>query len=77
MDKYERDAYNEMDRNCNACRHLERVASAPRGKPYATWQGKCKSSTPRFDVHPYPLLDGVFNFHPNDSMNMPCWEARG
>ena len=88
MDAEERAAYNEMDRNCNACKHLIRVDSPPKGKPYMLWHGKCNSPNPRFDVHPYgpkayeklpekyKLPEGVFGFHPNDWMGMPCWEPR-
>ena len=79
MDKFERDAYNEMDRNCNACKHLIRVSSAPHGKPWHLWTGKCDAGIPDLPQHPYKddIKDGVFYFHPNDWMGMKCWEPRG
>jgi hypothetical protein len=71
-------AFNEMDANCNACRHLIRVPSDKHVSRVAglLW-GRCGG---KMDVaaHPYAdrMVDGVFPFAPSDWQGMPCWESR-
>ncbi len=68
--KQERRAFDEMDRNCNTCARLTRVAR-PKEKARFLY-GKCDSTEP----HLYTKKDGVIMFHPNDHMGMECWEHR-
>lgn len=90
-------AFNEMDRNCNTCKHLKRIKFDPvgivrvplvkDGKPAGFRDVRVTSgfipalctSTPL--AHPYPVTfdgQGPFSikFHPDDAMNMPCYEPR-
>jgi len=81
MDACERSAYNEMDRNCNSCKRLQRMDSPPKGKPYLLWHGRCDGSKEGHPYHPEVMQkmgydEGVFAFHPNDWMGMKCWEPR-
>ena len=64
--------FNENDRNCNTCVHLERV-SHPRDR-FGFLYGKCKNPDCDRDHHPYREAerDGVMMFHPNDWMGMTC-----
>ncbi len=68
--KQERAAFNEMDRNCNACAKLTRV-KRPKNKARFLY-GKCASN----EIHPYTKRNNIIMFHPNDYMDMNCWEAR-
>lgn len=63
--------FNEVEANCNTCKHLERVKheKAKGGFLY----GKCGKGTTK---HLYPVNNGVIMFHPEDWMGMDCWEAR-
>lgn len=56
--------FDEMDANCNTCANLERV-SHPKIKG-GFLRGKCKKQKTMFNPQ----------FHPDDYMGMPCWEAR-
>lgn len=61
----------EMDANCNTCQNLDRV---PHEKQKGGMLfGRCKSVPIN---HPYPILDGVMTFHPEDFMGMECYESR-
>lgn len=65
-------AFHENDRNCNTCKHLERVAH-PKDK-FGFLFGRCKSTPINM---PYKLRDnGAMMFHPDDAMLMDCYESR-
>lgn len=68
--KEEQRALDECDRNCNACGRLTRVIR-PKNKARFLF-GTCDSTDP----HPYTKKDGVIMFHPNDYMDMDCWQPR-
>lgn len=57
--------FDEFERNCNTCKHL--VRHPYKGSDLRT--GECNPNNA-----PYPFL---IKFHPDDHMNMKCWEARG
>lgn len=61
-----RQAYYEMEGNCNTCKHLERVGHAK--SPHGFLQGRCQAS-------PFCQMF-VMTFHPHDPMHMGCYEDR-
>jgi hypothetical protein len=64
-------SFNELDANCNMCRHLER---AQRPKNIGGFLfGRCAKG---IDPKLYSTVDGLNQFHPEDYMGMTCWEAR-
>lgn len=58
--------FHESERNCNTCKHLQRV-SHPKC-PAGFLQGHCLH-------HPYGT-EFVMKFHPKDPMHMRCYEPR-
>ena len=64
-EKQSRTFFDEMDANCNTCKHLIRnnVGKVKGGFLYGT----CAISA----------INGVMQFHPHDPMNLICWEGRG
>lgn len=69
-------AFNEFERNCNTCKHLERVPFNKNSLGYKAGllPGKCNKvgSTPL-----YPQEDGTILFPPDDHLNQSCYESRG
>ncbi len=59
-----RGLYEESEGNCNTCRHLERVKQEK--DPTGWMQGICTR------VHFRPVI----KFHPEDPMQVACWESR-
>lgn len=60
--KASKKAFDEMDRNCNACVHLSRT---PHQKSkHGLLHGLCAKTQKEIQ------------FHPDDCMLMPCWEGR-
>lgn len=73
----ERDAFNESERNCNQCTFLERV-KRPKETSHMLY-GRCSNPRSQLDKHPYRArieADGVFQFHADDWMGMPCFVYR-
>ena len=61
--KKEVNYFNEIEANCNTCKHLRRV---PHEKCKSGFlYGKCKESKGE-----------IMQFHPDDPMYMPCYEPR-
>ncbi len=52
--------FNQVEKNCNTCKKLERVKHDKRG---GFLKGKCEAK-------------GLHSFHPDDPMFMECWEER-
>ena len=69
--KLHRAAFNEMDANCNTCKSLNRIPHPKKSGGFL--YGECAKG---ITEHQYPMVDGVFMFHPNDPMDMACWEPR-
>lgn len=67
--------FNEFERNCNTCKHLIRVKHPKNSQGFLF--GKCSSN--ESDIN-NPLLYGSTKdnlmFHPDDHMNMLCYEPR-
>lgn len=70
-EKASRRAFDEMDTNCNTCKHLERVPF--KSKPQAPIPGICKSKP---IGHPYAVNGQEITFYPSDYMGMLCYEHR-
>jgi hypothetical protein len=62
--KASRQAFNEMDSNCNTCGNLDRMKHEKRRDGFLL--GVCKAGK----------VEGVMTFHPDDYMGMPCWVTR-
>jgi len=70
--KESRKLFDQNDRNCNTCIHLQRVKH--KKEPTGFLTGICKSTPIN---HPYKLRsDGTMIFHPEDPMHMACYEPR-
>jgi hypothetical protein len=72
-------AFNEMDKNCNTCRHFERLKSDnEKGSDSASnfVYGDCKNNG-RIDLVPLKRDGFQIMVHVADYMDMPCWEGRG
>jgi hypothetical protein len=65
--------FDEMDANCNACVHFERL---PHPKEISGLvRGKCaKGNSPKTGYRKKP--DGEFWVHPDDHMGVSCWTQR-
>ena len=63
-EKQSRADYDEMEANCNTCKHLTRsnVGKVKGGFLYGTCAIKAVAS--------------AMQFHPHDAMNMGCWVGR-
>lgn len=72
-------AFNEMDANCNACKHFVRMwADNKKGSNAASnfVYGNCSSQNGRPDLIGLKREGFQIMVHVADCMNMPCWESR-
>lgn len=69
--------FHESERNCNTCKHLQRVKH---DKNYAGFLfGNCAKGCDETNNHPYKHLKQYYKhmaFHPDDAMHMECYESR-
>jgi hypothetical protein len=71
-------AFNEMDANCNACKHFIRLkADNSHGANAASnfVYGNC-SNNGKIELIPYKREGYQIMVHVADHMGMPCWESR-
>ncbi len=68
--------FNEMDMNCNNCKHLDRVKREKNSAGFLF--GKCLSDDRFLTDSPYAYAEenDVMMFHPDDWMGMLCYEQR-
>ena len=62
--KQDRAWFDEMDANCNTCKHLNRIKR--KKSKYGFLHGACNIKA----------IAGDMQFHPHDPMDMKCWEGR-
>lgn len=67
--------FHEADRNCNTCKHLQRIKHPKNIAGFL--YGRCTSDSPMHECSPYKLeRDGSMKFHPDDPMHMECYVSR-
>lgn len=64
--------FNQMDANCNTCKHLDRIKHSKDSAGFL--YGACKIDSQ--DQKHYQVRNGVMMFHPDDHMGMECYESR-
>jgi hypothetical protein len=72
------DAFNEMDANCNTCKHFVRLkADNAKGSNSASnfVYGNC-SNNGQIELIPYKRDGYQIMVHVADYLGMPCWEKR-
>ena len=65
-------AFHENEANCNTCISLERAKHSKNKAGFL--YGKCLNPNKAKSL--YPETNGVMQFHPDDPMNMPCYQPR-
>jgi hypothetical protein len=71
-------AFNEMDANCNTCKHFNRqhADNAKGSHPASNFvYGSCRNEQGKPELSPYKSEFQIM-LHVADYMGMQCWEAR-
>lgn len=78
--KQEQSEFNDMDANCNTCKHFKRKFVDKCMSPAAFIYGDCDNKEISYKDFPYKPYDNkhrtLIMLHPADYMGMACYENR-